>query len=163
MASISFFFIWFLEKVSMNKDPLINEKQIIVAEYKTIEDNLLEENKSYNEESHNHHNHSHDFVNVPENEKFAAFLLFLIISLHSIVEGLALGIETKISVLTPVLIAIVSHKWCDTMALGINLTRVETPLKRFLFAIITTALMTPIGKKNFFLFLIFFKIKIHFF
>jgi len=72
-------------------------------------------------------------------------LLTFVLSIHSIVTGIALGMERMLANFMVIFFAIISHKGAAGLALGINVSqsRLSTPTKVILIAIFST--MTPIG------------------
>lgn len=73
------------------------------------------------------------------------YILAIILIIHALTEGAALGIGTTFSETFMIFIAILAHKGSETFALCVTLLRHELPFKRILFIIIFFALMTPIG------------------
>jgi zinc transporter ZupT len=72
-------------------------------------------------------------------------ILFLILSFHSIVEGLALGVQSSIDNTFDVAVAIVAHKWVESFALGVSMIREHVPLRRMTILAAAYAWMTPLG------------------
>jgi len=62
----------------------------------------------------------------------AAWILPLLLSIHSLVEGAALGIEDSVEDTTNVLIAIIGHKMFAAFALGVNLAKNNVPSDRLI-------------------------------
>jgi zinc transporter 1/2/3 len=73
------------------------------------------------------------------------FMLALILSIHSVVAGSALGLEETIIESFPIFVAIIAHKSAAAFALGISLQRAGLTIKRFVYIILFFSLMTPIG------------------
>ncbi|KAL6072924.1 Zinc transporter ZIP3 [Balamuthia mandrillaris] len=73
------------------------------------------------------------------------YILALVLSIHSVIEGLALGVESTVSQTTLLLIAIASHKWIEAFAFGTSFVKEGVKLKSWvgILAIYSTA--TPIG------------------
>ena len=46
------------------------------------------------------------------------YILALVLSIHSFIEGLALGVQSDVTQTTILLIAIASHKWIEAFAFG---------------------------------------------
>lgn len=75
----------------------------------------------------------------------APYILALILIIHAITEGGALGMGTTFSETLMLLIAILAHKGSESFALCITLLRQQLPFKRVLTVIIFFAFMTPLG------------------
>lgn len=52
---------------------------------------------------------------VQQNQTFNMYMLWLMLGIHSFIEGAAVGIEENYNNITPILIAIVSHKFFSGM------------------------------------------------
>jgi zinc transporter 1/2/3 len=74
------------------------------------------------------------------------FILMIALSMHSIFEGIALGLEKSTSNTINILIAITLHKWAASMSLGISLNKTfPDEFRKILYLIITFACATPLG------------------
>jgi zinc transporter ZupT len=80
-----------------------------------------------------------------ENSPLFVFLAAAMLSVHSLFEGVALGIRSDLSLVIIVFIAIIAHKWADSYSLAIHLSksRLSSKINWLLFFIF--ALMTPMG------------------
>jgi zinc transporter ZupT len=58
-------------------------------------------------------------------------LLAIVLSVHSFIAGMALGVQESSAAAVPTLIAIVAHKWVEAISLGVSVVRV-TPDRRAL-------------------------------
>ena len=58
-------------------------------------------------------------------------LLTIVLSVHSFIAGMALGVQESSAAAVPTLIAIVAHKWVEAISLGVSVVRV-TPDRRAL-------------------------------
>lgn len=94
-----------------------------------------------NESSSNHH-HSHE---IPTNSSLRSLLLLVALSLHSVFEGLAIGLQKSVDEVLQIFAAVVLHK-C-VIAFGLSLNMVQSKLRTGVC--ITLALvfcsMSPIG------------------
>ena len=73
------------------------------------------------------------------------YILSLILVIHAITEGAALGIGSTLPETILLFIAIVAHKGSESFALCVTLLRHALPTKNILSIIIFFALMTPLG------------------
>ncbi|HCU05675.1 MAG TPA: hypothetical protein DIC51_05250 [Coxiellaceae bacterium] len=74
-----------------------------------------------------------------------AYLLIILLSIHSILEGAALGVETTLAGFVLIFIAIISHKGAESFSLGVNMRKsrlVQVVMTRLMFLF---SLMTPVG------------------
>jgi zinc transporter 1/2/3 len=74
-----------------------------------------------------------------------SFILLLVLSVHSIILGLALGAQKSMTGALAIFIAIMAHKAMAGFALGVNYHRAGASRRRVLPAIIFFSSMTPIG------------------
>lgn len=72
------------------------------------------------------------------------YILALILIIHALVEGTALGIGATSEAIM-IFIAILAHKGSESFALCVTMLRHHLPFKRILFIVIFFSLMTPIG------------------
>lgn len=89
--------------------------------------------------SHHHHGHTHAKALA------RAYVFILAISLHSILDGLSIGAAKEVKSFTTAVIAVVSHKAFDGLALGIPVFLSNMSWKLALSALVFCAAMTPIG------------------
>ncbi|MFN3230663.1 MAG: ZIP family metal transporter [Alphaproteobacteria bacterium] len=85
-------------------------------------------------------------VKASENgPKGRAVILFLVLSIHSIIAGAALGIESATGAGIAIFIAIIAHKSAAGFALGIALQNEAATTGRLKRTIIAFSVMTPLG------------------
>lgn len=73
------------------------------------------------------------------------YILALILIIHAITEGAAIGIGTSFSEAFLLFIAILAHKGSESFALCVILLKHQLPFRRILLIVIFFALMTPLG------------------
>ena len=74
-----------------------------------------------------------------------SYVVGMILVIHALVEGMALGMGPTFSETILLLIAIIAHKGSESFALGIILLKRQLPIKQITRMIFYFALMTPIG------------------
>jgi len=93
--------------------------------------------------------HRHDVIAESERENpgraFYPYVLTLVLSVHSIIAGIALGTEQTMGLVLVILIAVAVHKGSAAFALGVSLFRGGIPKARLLKIICFFCLMTPLG------------------
>lgn len=106
--------------------------------YATMKDE--EEDKYGTFEPENSHSHA-------EQSGLFAYILTFILSLHSLVSGVALGMDSNLSTLISLFVAIISHKWIEAFALGVAINKVQSEghLARTLKLVLTYSAMEPLG------------------
>jgi len=87
-------------------------------------------------EQHKQHIASHPWV---------PYILLIVLSAHSMISGIAIGVQSNVDSALPLFIAIVSHKWIEAIAVSVSLMRMDLPRKKFLILIIVYTMMEPIG------------------
>lgn len=95
--------------------------------------------------AHSGHGHSHG---VPEGAGSSAsfIILFLALSFHGLMEGVALGAMTDSEhTLMTIFIAIISHKGLESFSLGTSLTRGKVSTFNYWFFLIGFSLTTTVG------------------
>jgi zinc transporter 1/2/3 len=93
--------------------------------------------------------HHHDAVAASEQHDpgraVYPYVLTLVLSVHSIITGIALGTEKTLGLALVILIAVLAHKGSAAFALGVSLCRAEVPRPRLLRIVGFFCLMTPLG------------------
>lgn len=74
----------------------------------------------------------------------AVWMLFIAISIHATISGLALGVSDSLSMMSIIFIAIIAHKGFEAFALAINLSR-KLGTQKTLWLIGLFSLFTPLG------------------
>jgi len=75
----------------------------------------------------------------------AAYVLVVILSVHSIIAGLSVGFEPKMTSTLVILVAILMHKGSAAFALAISMERHDVPRSRQKRLLGLFVLMTPLG------------------
>ena len=73
------------------------------------------------------------------------FILCLVLSVHSIIAGVSLGLEATLLSATAIFIAIIAHKGAAAFSLGVSLKENAFTARRHLWIIVFFAIMTPLG------------------
>lgn len=72
-------------------------------------------------------------------------MLPIILGIHSLIAGIALGAEDLIRMAFVILIVLVSHKSSAAFALGVQFQRSRIPSRKIAFTIAIFSLITPLG------------------
>jgi len=131
LALVGFLGVFLLEKI------LLAHKH--TTSYGEVKD---EEEDKYGTFEAEGHAHSH-----AEQSGLFAYILTFVLSLHSFVSGVALGMDTNISTLISLFVAIISHKWIEAFALGVAINKVQSEgsLARTLKLVLLYSAMEPLG------------------
>ena len=73
------------------------------------------------------------------------YILTLILVIHALIEGAALGVGATIPETAILFVAILAHKGSESFALCVTMLKHELPLRRITFFTLFFALMTPLG------------------
>lgn len=76
---------------------------------------------------------------------FRARILTLLLSVHSLIAGMAIGIEAEVAAAIAILIAILAHKGPEGYALGVSLYEAGRDRTQMVRTILLYSVMTPIG------------------
>ncbi len=74
-----------------------------------------------------------------------SYVITIIIIIHSLIEGTALGVNTTIATASILFLAIIAHKSSESFALAVLLNRSQLALRHIVVLIAIFSLMTPIG------------------
>lgn len=75
----------------------------------------------------------------------APYIIAIILIIHSLIEGAALGANTTLSTAAIIFIAIIAHKSSESFALAVTLNRSTITFKRIVLLVGIFSVMTPIG------------------
>ena len=82
---------------------------------------------------------------IHQKESHLSLIIAVIITLHALIEGTALGVNTSFAAASVIFLAIIAHKSSESFALAVTLNRSTLPLRSVLIFIALFALMTPLG------------------
>ncbi len=74
-----------------------------------------------------------------------ARLLTVLLSIHSLISGIALGAETSVAATVAILVALIAHKGPEGYALGVSLHQAGRTHAAVVRSVMGYAVMTPIG------------------
>lgn len=74
-----------------------------------------------------------------------AILAWLMLSIHSLVLGTALGISHEYGLVIMLFLAIITHKWAESFAISMQLNKSSLTAKKSALFFIIFAFMTPLG------------------
>ncbi len=95
------------------------------------------------------HAHSGDQLPQQQVDRLASgpypSTLLLALSIHSVLAGVALGVQQAVVGAIYIFVAIIAHKSAAAFALGVTLARSSVPLRRAQVLVVFFALTTPVG------------------
>ena len=83
--------------------------------------------------------------NFSVGSKITPIALLLALGLHGFFEGIAFGLQKKYSESFYIFIAIISHKWAETLSLGIAFYKSRYSTLSIIFLITLFSLISPLG------------------
>ena len=81
----------------------------------------------------------------PSESSLRVYVLIVALSMHSVFEGLALGLITDVDRLAQIAVAIVIHKSIIAFSLSVNLVQHEMETKTVVKSVLLFSIMAPIG------------------
>lgn len=92
------------------------------------------------------HAHSHDDAQMFSGKMaLYPYVLMVILSIHSVITGIALGTEAHIAQAAVILIAVVAHKGTAAFALTVSFLHGSMARGRIIGMLVVFSLMTPLG------------------
>ena len=88
---------------------------------------------------------SHSHVHIEKSGAATPVILFIVLSIHSIIAGASLGLEGAAISAMAIFFAIIAHKGAAGFSLGISLKQADYSRKRHTGTIMLFAAMTPLG------------------
>ena len=82
---------------------------------------------------------------IIDHHSITSYILVIALSVHSIFEGIALGLQRTSIRLFYLFLAILSHKWVEALTIGINFNNSQLEYETIIKFILLFASMTPIG------------------
>lgn len=104
-------------------------------------------NRSYSD-PHHHHNHGHhhgDEMNFQNHSPLRAIMLLMALSLHSVFEGLAVGLQVNPGQVLGIFAALVLHKSILSFSIGMNLVQSRLSTAVCVKSILFFSLTAPVG------------------
>jgi len=86
----------------------------------------------------------------PSNSKSKSFflpiILTIVLSIHSIIAGFAIGVQEDTPDVLALFVAVIAHKWTESFALGVSLVKNKVTSKmQFVKFILSYSIMAPLG------------------
>ncbi|KAF6032968.1 hypothetical protein EB796_008764 [Bugula neritina] len=91
------------------------------------------------------HSHSHSHHNVVSKSLLHSVILVITLGLHTLFEGMAIGLVDDINWLITLVLAVVLHESCCAVALGVNLGQQSISRKTAIVVCVVFSLMMPVG------------------
>jgi zinc transporter 1/2/3 len=127
---IGYILILFLEKVIFQHD---HAHDRVPVNNKSHQKSLIEEEDEPDIESHK------------KNSIITPIVLTIALSIHSLFEGIILGVQSDPSGTVSLMIAILLHKPIETLFVGIVMVKEHVPMKMFIVLATIVCVATPIG------------------
>lgn len=80
-----------------------------------------------------------------DHHEIRSLMLVASLSIHSFLEGIAMGLQKKVASLTAIFVAVLFHKSLMAFSMGTNLVRAKQNRNRVFAASLIFALMSPVG------------------
>ncbi|OCU01583.1 zinc transporter ZIP1 [Xenopus laevis] len=150
ILSLGFFFVLFIERIVLqyyyhSRSQQLDEIALPPAQ-NSPEASCTEKQEhpaEINNDTDVSHNHIH--FNLHSYSSFRSLILFLSLSIHSVFEGLAIGLQSNYSSALQIAIAVLIHKGVIVFSLSLKLTQSKIKPLWLLVYVITFTLMSPIG------------------
>ncbi|XP_075709369.1 zinc transporter ZIP2 [Rhinoderma darwinii] len=150
ILSLGFFFVLFIERVVLQistRSQSINQDGFPLPSTATSPDaNYPEKSEPPSEiviPPEDPHNHIHP--NMYSLSSFRSLILFCTLSIHSVFEGLAIGLQSKYTSALQIAIAVLIHKGIIVFSLSVKLIQNMTTPVWLAIYIVIFSLMSPIG------------------
>jgi len=92
-----------------------------------------------------HGDHAHISHGVFQHSSLRSILLLLALSLHSIFEGLAIGLQKVKANLISIFVAVLCHKAVMAFSLGLNIAQSNLSARSFIISNLIFSLASPVG------------------
>jgi len=110
------------------------------------EDDNLQSHLNH-QHSHGGHGHSHGIDQISSNDSGVRLMVLLLsMGLHSIFEGIALGLQTRIIDLINLFIGVIIHECLVSFAIGVSLSKKKFAVRTMMLFGVAFALTIPVGQ-----------------
>lgn len=139
LVCIGFILVVLVEKCSEEYEHSLNHHPHVILSHEDEEEDMV------------HHDHAdHDHVGhfsslLEEKHGLGAYILVLALSLHSILEGVAIGLADNPQSTLTLFISVIVHEVCLAFALGLKLYQDNKSLKQFCIALSIFVISCPVG------------------
>ncbi|XP_069693267.1 zinc transporter ZIP1-like [Periplaneta americana] len=140
-VAFGFLLVLILEQIVQD----FKERQI---EYNRLQDESRQQRAS---ESHDSEGRHHEvevgplYEEPPPHPALRSVMLLLALSLHSLLEGLAVGLQSDMSYLIQIFVAVVLHKVIIAFSLGLNLVQTELSAASIVKSNLLFSITSPLG------------------
>ncbi|XP_053173137.1 zinc transporter ZIP1 [Scomber japonicus] len=144
IMAAGFFMVLILERFVLNCKEMVgtrDERAPLIHDNRNGHDHGHGISSSPDLESSGHHVH----VDFQAHSPFRSFMLFLSLSLHSVFEGLAIGLQSTDSKVLEICIAILVHKSIIVFSLSVKLVQSAVRPLWVIAYIVVFAVMSPLG------------------
>jgi len=128
-------------EVKNNQEKEEKNEEIVELEEVELKDEIKEES---NGQLNSTDDHAH-FVISSSSSSALPYLLMVVLSIHSVIAGFALGVQSNIDYVYAIFFAILSHKWVESFALGVSLVKNKVSRSMLIKCIILYSCMVPCG------------------
>lgn len=85
------------------------------------------------------------YAHHQENHPAFALIALSMLSIHSILSGIAIGISEDYSILFMLFFAIISHKWAASFAIAVHLNKAKMKTRHRVYFFLCFSMMSPLG------------------
>ncbi|CAL1267093.1 unnamed protein product [Larinioides sclopetarius] len=101
---------------------------IKVCNNRSDSESIIGSPEKFHNHSHHGHGHSHDIGQILQGESGIRLgMLMVSLGIHSLFEGLALGLQTSVPVLVNLVVGVAVHELLVAFAMGVNVSRLRLP------------------------------------
>ena len=143
LAFLSYSLILYLEKVAFNSHDIIPNQEKNMNEPLLI--NECENELDALSEDEGIRKRKYIFNNNGNSSNLTPYILLIALSIHSIFEGIALGVMNTFRDCSLLFSAILMHKWAASFALGISFYKSRVEKSLFIKMILLFTIFCPIG------------------
>lgn len=102
-----------------------------------------EDKKTLGHGPHTHHDH---YIPIRGGKPWVPYIIAAVLSVHSFIAGIALGIQPKMGDAVVIFIALAAHKWTEAFAFGVSFVTQKIPFKRWIGVLVLYSIMVGVGQ-----------------
>ena len=132
------------ERKKEQNDLLIDPNQVDIHTNEENHDNEQHKHEHDHDEHEHEHGQTHNHPKI-DPSSFTPYILLIALGFHGFFEGLALGLQENLQGTLFLFVAIMAHKWAESLTLGISFVKAKATKKSIILMCSLFSIIGPLG------------------
>ena len=132
------------ERKKEQNDLLIDPNQVDIHTNEENHDNEQHKHEHDHDEHEHEHGQAHNHSKI-DPSSFTPYILLIALGFHGFFEGLALGLQENLQGTLFLFVAIIAHKWAESLSLGISFVKAKATKKSIILMCSLFSIIGPLG------------------